>query len=55
MYYFFHNYYVYFYINIISLILIGEFGIVYQGVLEEHNANETKIHAVAIKTLKGVI
>ena len=39
----------------ISLKIIGEFGIVYRGVLEEHNADETKIHAVAIKTLKGVL
>ena len=23
--------------------------------LEEHNAEETKVHAVAIKTLKGVL
>ena len=52
MYYFFHNYYFYFYI---SLLIIGEFGIVYRGVLEEHNAEETKVHAVAIKTLKGVL
>ena len=35
--------------------MVGEFGIVYRGVLTEHRSKETTLHSVAVKTLKGKI